>query len=113
MCPRAGCVAPQGTSAPRARRRTPGKTSLGLHDKTAGEVIYRGNALPQRYGTTDFGAYATRMQMIFQDPYSSLNPRMTAGEIIGEGLRLHSNLSPAEMTCLISSDHRSVEDGAL
>ena len=78
-------------------KSTLGKTLLGLHDKTAGEVIYRGNALPQRYGTTDFGAYATRMQMIFQDPYSSLNPRMTAGEIIGEGLRLHSNLSPAEI----------------
>lgn len=55
-------------------KSTLGKTLLGLHDKTAGEVIYRGNALPQRYGTTDFGAYATRMQMIFQDPYSSLNP---------------------------------------
>jgi len=64
-------------------KSTLGKTLLGLHDKTAGEVIYHGNALPQRYSTTDFGAYATRMQMIFQDPYSSLNPRMTAGQWIG------------------------------
>ena len=78
-------------------KSTLGKTILGLHDKTAGEVVYRGETLPQRYDTADFSRYATRMQMIFQDPYSSLNPRMTAGEIIGEGLRLHTKLSAAEI----------------
>ena len=82
-------------------KSTLGKTILGLHDKTAGEVVYRGETLPQRYDTADFSRYATRMQMIFQDPYSSLNPRMTAGEIIGEGLRLHgfqnNKLSAAEI----------------
>ncbi|MEE4298349.1 MAG: ABC transporter ATP-binding protein [Pseudomonadales bacterium] len=78
-------------------KSTLGKTLLGLHDKTAGEVVYRGETLPQRYDTAAFGRYATRMQMIFQDPYSSLNPRMTAGEIIGEGLRLHTKLSGAEI----------------
>ncbi len=78
-------------------KSTLGKTLLGLHDKTSGEVVYRGEMLPQRYDTAAFGRYATRMQMIFQDPYSSLNPRMTAGEIIGEGLRLHTRLSAAEI----------------
>jgi oligopeptide/dipeptide ABC transporter ATP-binding protein len=71
-------------------KSTLGKTLLGLHDKTAGTVTYRGEALPQRYTPADFQRHAKRMQMIFQDPYSSLNPRMTVGEIIGEGIALHT-----------------------
>jgi oligopeptide/dipeptide ABC transporter ATP-binding protein len=69
-------------------KSTFGKTLVGLHAKTAGEVYFEGEKLPQQYGPADFQRYARRMQMIFQDPYSSLNPRMTVGEIIGEGLRL-------------------------
>jgi len=76
-------------------KSTFGKTLIGLHDKTAGAVTYRGETLPSRYRQRDFIRFATRMQMIFQDPYSSLNPRMTVGEIIGEGLRLHAQLSAA------------------
>ena len=78
-------------------KSTFGKTVLGLLDKTGGEVHYRGERLPDHYGTRDFQRYASAMQMIFQDPYSSLNPRMTVSEIIGEGLRLHSNLSGAQV----------------
>lgn len=74
-------------------KSTFGKTILGLHDKTSGDVLLRGEATPQKYAPVDFQRYARSMQMIFQDPYSSLNPRMTVGEIIGEGLRLHSNLN--------------------
>ncbi len=73
-------------------KSTLGKTLLGLHDKTAGQVIYDGETLPQRYKPADFLSGAKKMQMIFQDPYSSLNPRMTVGEIIAEGLKLHTNL---------------------
>jgi oligopeptide/dipeptide ABC transporter ATP-binding protein len=69
-------------------KSTFGKTLLGLHAKTSGEVRFEGETLPQRYKPRDFRRYARRMQMIFQDPYSSLNPRMTVGEIVGEGLRL-------------------------
>ncbi len=71
-------------------KSTLGKTLLGLYDKTSGSVSYRGEELPQKYGPADFRKYARNMQMIFQDPYSSLNPRMTVGEIIGEGLYLNS-----------------------
>ncbi len=78
-------------------KSTFGKTVLGLLPKTAGTVSYRGDVLPQRYTPADFRANARRMQMIFQDPYSSLNPRMTVAEIIGEGLRLHENRSPADV----------------
>jgi len=80
-------------------KSTLGKTLVGLHDKTDGQVRYRGEILPQKYSPQDFQTYANRIQMIFQDPYSSLNPRMTVGEIVGEGLRLHSSL-----------DHHAVRD---
>jgi oligopeptide/dipeptide ABC transporter ATP-binding protein len=74
-------------------KSTFGRTLVGLHDKTSGEVYLEGEKLPQRYEPADFQRYARRMQMIFQDPYSSLNPRMTVGEIIGEGLRLQAGPS--------------------
>ena len=70
-------------------KSTLGKVIVGLHDKTDGTVMYRGEPLPQTYTAADFRAQAKRIQMIFQDPYSSLNPRMTVGEIVGEGLKLH------------------------
>ena len=78
-------------------KSTFGKTILGLHDKTSGDVMLRGEATPAKYGPADFQRYARSMQMIFQDPYSSLNPRMTVGEIIGEGLRLHSDLNASDV----------------
>ena len=78
-------------------KSTFGKTLVGLHDKTAGEVIFRGERLPRAYKPSDFRRYATSIQMIFQDPYSSLNPRMTVGEIVGEGLRLHSALTSSQI----------------
>lgn len=78
-------------------KSTYGKTLIGLHPKTSGTVTYRGETLPQKYQPRDFQRWAKKMQMIFQDPYSSLNPRMTVGEIIGEGLKLHSKLSTREI----------------
>ncbi|MEZ5687417.1 MAG: ATP-binding cassette domain-containing protein [Caenibius sp.] len=78
-------------------KSTFGKALIGLHEKTGGRVSYRGEVLPQSYAPSDFRRLATTMQMIFQDPYSSLNPRMTVGEIIGEGLRLHSRLSASDV----------------
>src|SRR5690606_37815916 len=50
---------------------------------------YQGKKLPQSYGPQDFKTFSRDIQMIFQDPYSSLNPRMTVLDIVGEGLRLH------------------------
>lgn len=77
-------------------KSTLGKTILGLHEKTSGTVQYRGETLPQKYSPSDFQRMAKKMQMIFQDPYSSLNPRMTVGEIIAEGLKLHAHVSAAQ-----------------
>ena len=78
-------------------KSTLGKTLLGLHDKTSGSISFAGKQLPQRYQAKDFRAMAPKMQMIFQDPYSSLNPRMTVGEIIAEGLRLQPELSTSDV----------------
>lgn len=78
-------------------KSTLGKTLLGLHAKTGGDVSFAGQALPAKYKPADFQRHARTMQMIFQDPYSSLNPRMTVGEIVGEGLKLHTDLSSVEI----------------
>ena len=77
-------------------KSTYGKALLGLHDKTSGEVLFKGERLPNRYRPADFEHWAPFMQMIFQDPYSSLNPRMTVGEIIAEGLKLRGDSTSAE-----------------
>lgn len=66
-------------------KSTLGRTLVGLYPKTDGEVTYKGQKLPSEYSANDFAKYSREIQMIFQDPYSSLNPRMTVREIIAEG----------------------------
>jgi oligopeptide/dipeptide ABC transporter ATP-binding protein len=83
-------------------KSTFGRTLVGLHAKTAGEVRFAGEALPPVYGPADFRRHAANMQMIFQDPYSSLNPRMTVGEIIGEGLRLAGGHGRAQVRAAVA-----------
>lgn len=70
-------------------KSTLGRTLVGLYDKTAGEVVFRGLKLPAHYVASDFSKLSREIQMIFQDPYSSLNPRMTVREIVAEGPVLH------------------------
>ena len=65
-------------------KTTLGKVLVGLHDKSGGEASFEGERLPDSYGAADFRRYGKDMQMIFQDPYSSLNPRMRVDEIIAE-----------------------------
>ncbi len=84
-------------------KSTLGKAVVGLHDKTGGTVTFKGKEMPARYAPADFQAHATDMQMIFQDPYSSLNPRMTVGEIIGEGLKLHRGLGNSAVRDSVAS----------
>ena len=83
-------------------KSTLGKTLLGLHDKTGGSVRFNGEPLPARYQPRDFRRWARHMQMIFQDPYSSLNPRMTVGASIGEGLRTQQRLPAAEIRARVA-----------
>jgi ABC-type oligopeptide transport system ATPase subunit len=69
-------------------KSTLGRCLVGLDDKTAGEVYFRDNRLPMRYRAADFRRYAGLVQMVFQDPYSALNPRLTVGESLAEPLIL-------------------------
>lgn len=69
-------------------KTTVGRLALGLLEPTAGEITFEGVNLA---GLTkeELRRIKRDMQIIFQDPYSSLNPRMTAGDIIGEPLQIH------------------------
>ncbi len=77
-------------------KSTLGKTVLRLHDKSAGEVFFRDEDLYAR-SHTEMKAMTQHMQMIFQDPYSSLNPRKKVGSIIGQPLRIHGRGSKREI----------------
>ena len=67
-------------------KTTVGRTILHLYKPTSGEVWYDGKRLESRADIQEFRKKAT---MVFQDPYSSLNPRMTVSDIIGEPLDIH------------------------
>ncbi|RMF29917.1 MAG: ATP-binding cassette domain-containing protein, partial [Chloroflexi bacterium] len=69
-------------------KSTTGRTILQLYRPTAGEVYFDGVNLVQLKGNA-LRRMRRRMQMIFQDPYASLNPRMTVGNIIAEPLEVH------------------------
>jgi oligopeptide/dipeptide ABC transporter ATP-binding protein len=84
-------------------KSTLGRTMVGLHDKTAGEVAWRGEVLPARYRSGDFRRWARKIQMIFQDPSSSLNERMTLREIVAEGPLLHGMWRRAEVPARVGA----------
>ena len=69
-------------------KTTCGRTCIGLYDRTDGEVLYKGQDVHHITGK-DKQAYKKAVQMVFQDPYGSLDPRMTVAEIIGEGIDIH------------------------
>lgn len=69
-------------------KTTTGRCILMLHQPTDGEITFEGHDLIKMKGG-DMRRMRRRMQMIFQDPYASLNPRMTVGSIIGEPLVVH------------------------
>jgi oligopeptide/dipeptide ABC transporter ATP-binding protein len=97
-------------------KSTFGKTLIGLHDRTGGEAYYQDQLLPAHFSPEDHLKYSKELQMIFQDPYSSLNPRMTVLDIVGEGLHIQGQHSRSQIKELVSewltkvglnSDHMS------
>ncbi|MBQ8414305.1 MAG: dipeptide ABC transporter ATP-binding protein [Clostridia bacterium] len=75
-------------------KTTLGRTILKLYDITDGEIYFEGNNITG-LSKSAMKKYRTDMQLIFQDPYSSLSPRMTVGNIIGEAVRQH-NIVPKD-----------------
>jgi oligopeptide/dipeptide ABC transporter ATP-binding protein len=77
-------------------KSTLGKLIIRLHDVTSGSIQYDGVEIAD-LSSRDLLPFRRRMQMIFQDPHSSLNPRMTVGSAIAEVLRFHHKLNSAEI----------------
>ena len=66
-------------------KTTMGRTILRLYEPTEGKIVYDGVDITH----ADMMPYRRKMQIVFQDPYSSLNPRMTVGDIVGEPIDIH------------------------
>ena len=69
-------------------KTTCGRTCIGLYGKTDGQVFYKGKDVHSISGK-ERQAFKKEVQMVFQDPYSSLDPRMTVSEIVAEGIDIH------------------------
>lgn len=78
-------------------KTTCGRTIMGLYDATDGEVLFKGEKI-HKISVKEKMALTKKMQIIFQDPYASLNPRMTVGDIICEGIDIHKMYKGAERT---------------
>lgn len=76
-------------------KSTTGRTVMRLYQPTSGEICYDGEDVA-RLGKRQLMPYRKKMQMIFQDPYASLNARMTVADIIGEPLDIHGIASRRE-----------------
>ncbi len=77
-------------------KTTTGRTIIQLYRPTEGHVYYEGEDLAEMRGS-DLRHMRRKMQIIFQDPYASLNPRLTVGAIVGEPLEIHRVLQGKEM----------------
>lgn len=95
-------------------KTTVGRTILRLQEPTGGRVLYEGEDIFQ-YNKRQMRSLRTELQMIFQDPFSSLSPRLPVGTLIGEGAREHGLVSERDLgdyvaalmeECGISPDYR-------
>ena len=82
-------------------KSTAGRTILRLIEKTSGEILFDGQDI-SALSHEELRRMRPRMQIIFQDPYSSLSPRLPVGEIIGEGVREHHIVDDDEFDDYIS-----------
>jgi oligopeptide transport system ATP-binding protein len=74
-------------------KSTVSKLLVALEQPTEGAILYKGRDVA-RMGRRELKHYRREVQIIFQDPYASLNPRMTAGDIVAEGWSVHPDIAP-------------------
>jgi oligopeptide transport system ATP-binding protein len=74
-------------------KSTVSKLLVALEQPTDGQILYKGRDVAGMKGRA-LKAYRREVQIIFQDPYASLNPRMTVGDIVSEGWAVHSDVAP-------------------
>jgi oligopeptide transport system ATP-binding protein len=74
-------------------KSTIARTVIGLVAPTSGEILFEGQDIT-RYSTKQLKSVRREMQMVFQDPYASLNPRLTVRDLIAEGWRVHQGIQP-------------------
>ncbi|CZQ85186.1 abc transporter [Trichococcus palustris] len=74
-------------------KTTTGRAIIRLYDPTSGEIFFDGTEIHTLHDRKEQLAFRKDMQMIFQDPYASLNPRMKVRDIIAEGLKIHNLVS--------------------
>lgn len=77
-----------------------GRTILKVHEPTSGQIIFDGVDITN-FSNRKMLPYRKKMQMIFQDPYASLNPRFTVGEIIEEPMAIHNMGTPQERKVIV------------
>ena len=75
-------------------KSTTGRALLGMYRPTAGQVLFEGRDITEMT-TAEKRRFTRNGQMIFQDPYSSLNPRMTVADIVGEGMDMSTKIGRA------------------
>ncbi|MEL3973790.1 ABC transporter ATP-binding protein [Rossellomorea oryzaecorticis] len=77
-------------------KSTTGRTIIRLYDATDGQVLFNGDDVHGKKNRSQLKKFNRKMQMIFQDPYASLNPRMKVEDIIAEGIDIHGLASSKE-----------------
>lgn len=78
-------------------KSTAGRCLVRLYNPTSGDVTYNGKSIFAAGSKAQQMEYCRNTQMIFQNPYSSLNSRMTVKDIVGEGIRIHEKVSESEL----------------
>lgn len=78
-------------------KSTTGRCLVKLYNPTKGKVLYNGKDMFSANTKEEKLEFCRNIQMIFQNPYSSLNPRMTVKDIVGEGIKLHEKISEKEL----------------